>query len=66
MDYRSISRKSKSPPATLRRANLNCTHRVVAELRFCADENPSARIADCARKKNHHAQSAISYKTPAL
>jgi hypothetical protein len=26
---------------------------VVAELRYCADEKPSARIADCARMKTH-------------
>jgi len=36
--------------------------RLVAEWRCCADEKPSARIADCARIKTIRAESAILYK----
>jgi hypothetical protein len=40
---------------------LRCC-RVVAELQFCADEKPSARIVDCARMKKPSVRNPQYYK----
>jgi len=45
---------------------LETKSRPVAALRLCADEKPSARIAESARIKTIRADSAISYKNNPL